>query len=108
MTMTIKEAVEQAKAFVTIERHNGRWHMISKLRGNPEDPRTHYQPCYSREEAIEEAKHEKVFIALRLLGHKASEIGLIPNSVIFHRPRGTVRQIVRECDFIITGIAKAA
>jgi len=53
-------------------------------------------------------KVKRVYVALRLLGHRHRDIGETALTVCWHRPNATLRQLVREADFLITGVAKAA
>jgi hypothetical protein len=118
--MTVAEAAAKARELVTMQRTTvsagaaaalgmvpgPAWEMIAPL-GAPDEAPLYYPPDdYRRTQ--DAVKVKRVYVALRLLGHRHRDIGETALTVCWHRPKATLRQLVREADFLITGIAKAA
>lgn len=118
--MTVAEAAAKARELVTMHRVNVSsaqaaamglvpgvgWVMRAPL-GRPDETPLYGVPDDYRH-TQDAVKVKRVYVALRLLGHRHRDIGETALAVCWHRPKATLRQLVREADFLTTGVAKAA
>lgn len=119
-SMTVAEAAAKARGLVTMQRTTvsagaaavlgmvpgPAWEMIAPL-GAPDEAPMYYPPDDYRH-TRDAVKIKRVYVALRLLGYRHGDIGETALTVCWHRPKATLRQLVREANFLISGIAKAA